>query len=65
VIVTLYGGRLGKGTGYSDQEYVILNNVRSPTPRTPVVTTVHDIQIVENIPVDKWDLPVNMIVLPT
>lgn len=63
--VTLNGGRLGKGTGYSDQEYIILKNAGSLTPPTPVVTTVHDIQIVENIPIDKWDISVNIIVTPT
>jgi len=65
VAVTLDGGRLGKGTGYSDQEYNILKNAGSLTAQTPVVTTVHDIQIVENIPRDQWDIPVDYIVTPT
>ena len=65
VAVAPDGGRLGKGTGYFDQEYVILKNAGSLTPQTNVVTTVHDIQIVENIPSDQWDIPVSIIVTPT
>jgi 5-formyltetrahydrofolate cyclo-ligase len=65
VAVAPNGGRLGKGTGYSDQEYIIVKNAGSLAPQTPVVTTVHDIQIVENIPSDKWDVPVNIIITPT
>jgi 5-formyltetrahydrofolate cyclo-ligase len=65
VAVAPDGGRLGKGTGYSDQEYNILKNAGSLTAHTPVVTTVHDIQLVENTPSDQWDVPVNLIVTPT
>jgi len=65
VAVSLDGGRLGKGTGYSDQEYVILKNSGGLTPETSVVTTVHDVQIVEKIPRDEWDIPVDIIVTPT
>jgi len=65
VAVSLDGGRLGKGTGYSDQEYNILKSSGSLVPQTPVVTTVHDIQIVENIPRDQWDIPVDAILTPT
>ena len=65
VAVAPDGGRLGKGNGYSDQEYVILKNAGSLTAQTNVVTTVHDIQIVENIPSDQWDVPVSIIVTPT
>jgi len=59
------GGRLGKGRGYSDQEYSILRGSGSLTPQTSVITTVHDLQIVERIPTDEWDVPVNVIVTPT
>jgi len=65
VAVSLDGGRLGKGTGYSDQEYAILKGSGSLAPKTPVVTTVHDVQIVEKIPRDEWDVPVDIIVTPT
>jgi len=65
VAVSPDGGRLGKGTGYSDQEYVILKDSGGLTPEAPVITTVHDVQIVERIPRDAWDVPVNIIVTPT
>lgn len=63
--VSLEGGRLCKGTGYSDQEYAMLKKAGSLAPETPVVTTVHDAQIVEEIPNDEWDVPVDVIVTPT
>jgi len=65
VAVSRDGGRLGKGRGYSDQEYNILKDSGSLAPQTPVITTVHDVQIVEKIPTDEWDVPVNVIVTPT
>jgi 5-formyltetrahydrofolate cyclo-ligase len=65
VAVSRNGGRVGKGTGYSDQEYAMLKKAGSLTPATPVVTTVHDIQVVENIPSQEWDVPVDVIVTPT
>ena len=65
VAVSLDGGRLGKGTGYSDQEYAILKDSGGLAPGVIVVTTVHDVQIVERIPREEWDVPVNVIVTPT
>jgi len=65
VAVSPDGGRLGKGTGYSDQEYSILKNAESLTAQAIIVTTVHDIQIVEKIPKEEWDVPVDIIVTPT
>lgn len=65
VAVSLNGTRLGKGTGYSDQEYAALKNANALSPDSLVVTTVHEIQIVENIPRDEWDVPVDVIVTPT
>jgi len=65
VAVSPDGGRLGKGTGYSDQEYAILKKADSLAPETLVVTTVHDVQIVEEIPRDEWDVAVDVIVTPT
>ena len=65
VAVSPDGGRLGKGTGYSDQEYTILKNSGGVTSETPVVTTVHDVQIVERILREEWDISVDIIVTPT
>ena len=65
VAVTLDGRRLGKGRGYSDREYAILKRSGGLSPDTPVVTTVHDVQIVDYVPRDHWDVPVDIIVTPT
>lgn len=65
VAVSLEGGRLGKGKGYSDQEYAILKSADSLSPDAVVVTTVHEIQLVEDIPRDEWDVPVDVVVTPS
>jgi 5-formyltetrahydrofolate cyclo-ligase len=65
VAVSLDGGRLGKGTGYSDKEYAVLRDSGGLASDVLVVTTVHDVQIVEEIPQDGWDVRVDVIVTPT
>ena len=65
VAVSLDGGRLGKGSGYSDKEYGLLKDSGGLSDNALVVTTVHDVQIVEEIPQDEWDVPVDVIVTPT
>jgi 5-formyltetrahydrofolate cyclo-ligase len=65
VAVSIDGGRVGKGTGYADQEYAILKSTNAISQKTPVVTTIHDLQIVSSIPKESWDIPVNIIVTPT
>jgi 5-formyltetrahydrofolate cyclo-ligase len=64
VAVSSNGGRLGKGTGYSDQEYALLKTANALSSKTLVVTTVHDVQVVEDIPRQEWDIPVDVIVTP-
>ncbi|RLG53705.1 MAG: 5-formyltetrahydrofolate cyclo-ligase [Thermoproteota archaeon] len=65
VAVSPEGGRLGKGHGYSDIEYVILREVGAISEETPLVTTVHDLQIVSIIPIQENDVPVDIIVTPS
>ena len=65
VAVSLDGGRLGKGSGYSDKEYALLKESGGLSAKALVVTTVHDAQIVEEIPQDAWDVRVDVIVTPT
>jgi len=65
VAVSPNGGRLGKGTGYSDREYALLKNAGVVSPETLFVTTVHDVQIVESIPSQECDVPVDVIITPT
>ncbi len=67
VAVTPDGARLGKGHGYSDLEYAILVECGAIGPETPIVTTVHDLQVLEegSIPMSNHDVPVDIIVTPT
>ncbi len=65
VAVSLGGGRLGKGSGYSDKEYAVLRDAGGLASDLVVVTTVHDVQVVEGIPQDEWDVQVDVIVTPT
>ncbi len=66
VAVNLQGARLGKGEGYAELEYAILRTVCKINDNTLVVTTVHDVQIVnEPIPVEEHDVGVDIIVTPT
>lgn len=63
VAATRAGRRCGKGHGYSDLEYAILRELgHAPCP---VATTIHDCQLVEELPFDPLDLPLSVIVTPT
>lgn len=65
VAVNLKGARVGKGGGYSDLEFAIARHLNIVTETTPIVTTVHPIQIVdEDIPMLPHDIPVDFIVTP-
>jgi len=46
--VTRSGGRTGKGGGFADLELGIFRELRKVTPETPIVTTVHSSQVVED-----------------
>ncbi len=63
VAVTPGGKRAGKGAGYSDLEFAILRERGHGA--VSVVTTVHDVQVVEDFPIDSHDQPLLMIVTPT
>jgi len=62
VAVDLQGRRLGKGGGYGDVEIKTLKNRFGCIP---VITTVHDMQIVEAVPSEENDEKVSIIVTPT
>ncbi len=63
VAVDQKGGRVGKGGGYSDLEYAITRQFGIVDPKTPVISTVHPLQVVEeDIPMTSHDVPLNMIV---
>jgi 5-formyltetrahydrofolate cyclo-ligase len=60
------GARIGKGGGYSDLEYGLTREAGLVKPTTPIVTTVHDLQIVdEKLPVIAHDIPVDCAITPT
>ncbi len=65
VAVSLEGYRLGKGTAYSDKEHRLWIEAGSITDRTVRLTTVHDLQVLEFVPKDEWDVPVDLILTPT
>jgi 5-formyltetrahydrofolate cyclo-ligase len=66
VAVSRDGARLGKGGGYSDLGFAISRASGLIGPGTPIVTTVHPLQIVElgEIEMTSHDLPVDVIVTP-
>ena len=65
VAVSLEGGRIGKGEGYSELEYGILRECKLVSDETRVVTSVHDCQIVKSFPLEEHDIPVDYILTPT
>src|SRR5262249_53332831 len=59
------GARGGKGGGYSDLEYGLAREAGKIGPRTPIITTVHPIQIVdEAIELKPHDIPLDFIITP-
>jgi 5-formyltetrahydrofolate cyclo-ligase len=66
VAVNGTGARVGKGGGYSDLEWAMARALGIVDDETPVVTTVHDLQVVEGaIPMTDHDVPVDVVVTPT
>jgi len=62
------GARLGKGEGFAELEYGMLRLMGAIDDDTPVVTCIHDCQIVGDIPSEKMlchDVPVDIICTPT
>jgi 5-formyltetrahydrofolate cyclo-ligase len=66
VAANLEGARIGKGGGYSDLEYGLAREAGLTRQKTPIVTTVHDLQVLnDKFPVLAHDIPVDVIVTPT
>ncbi|CAJ1454760.1 unnamed protein product [Effrenium voratum] len=62
------GARLGKGEGFAELEYGMLRLMGAITDDTPVVSCIHDCQLVDDIPSEKLlchDVPVDIICTPT
>jgi 5-formyltetrahydrofolate cyclo-ligase len=65
VAVNRRGARVGKGGGYSDLEFALLTEQKKIGAHTPIVTSVHPLQIVdEKIPMIQHDIPLTAIVTP-
>jgi 5-formyltetrahydrofolate cyclo-ligase len=65
VAVNRHGARAGKGGGYSDLEFALLTQEKKIGRRTPIVTSVHPLQIIdEEIPMTEHDIPLRAIVTP-
>jgi 5-formyltetrahydrofolate cyclo-ligase len=66
VAVTRDGGRTGKGAGFADLELAMLKEFGLIRPETPILTTVHPLQMVESarLPMQPHDWPLDWIVTP-
>ncbi|KFV05799.1 Methenyltetrahydrofolate synthase domain-containing protein, partial [Pterocles gutturalis] len=67
VAVSEKGWRIGKGEGYADMEYAMMVSMGAVQADTPVVTIVHDCQVVDIAEelLDDHDLTVDYILTPT
>jgi 5-formyltetrahydrofolate cyclo-ligase len=66
VAVSRDGARLGPGGGYSDLAYALLRSSGKIREHTPVVTTVHPLQVTDrSLPMDLHDIPVDFVITPT
>jgi 5-formyltetrahydrofolate cyclo-ligase len=65
VAVDRRGARVGKGGGYSDLEFALARELGHVDEKTPVVTTVHPLQVVTAaIPMTRHDVPIDVIATP-
>jgi 5-formyltetrahydrofolate cyclo-ligase len=65
VAVNRRGARVGKGGGFSDLEFALLTEEKRIASSTPIVTSVHPLQIVDDeIPMTEHDIPLSAIVTP-
>ena len=61
VAVDENGWRLGKGGGYGDKE---ITRLTKEFGKIPVITTVHDLQIIDKVPHGDFDTKVDYIITP-
>ena len=65
VAVNGRGARVGKGGGFSDLEYGLLSEVGKVDRSTPIVTTVHSMQMLPHaIEMQVHDIPMDVVVTP-
>lgn len=64
VAVTEGGARVGKGGGYSEIEYAVLASLGKVDGGTPIVTSVHELQIVPEAPMEEHNFTVDYVATP-
>jgi len=65
VAVNKDGARVGKGGGFSDLEYAIAVQTGLVDKDTPIIATVHKLQVIdEEIPMEEHDIPIDIIITP-
>tara|TARA_A100001037_G_scaffold284713_1_gene291352 strand:- start:1054 stop:1845 length:792 start_codon:yes stop_codon:yes gene_type:complete len=66
VAVSRNGGRTGKGGGFADLEMGIFREMELMDSKTPIVTTVHSLQVKDDsrIIMDAHDTPLDWIITP-
>jgi len=65
VAVSRQGARVGRGGGFADLEYALLRKEGKVREYTPILTTVHTMQVIEErIPMRSHDTPVDFLVTP-
>ncbi|HEY9880527.1 MAG TPA: 5-formyltetrahydrofolate cyclo-ligase [Leptolyngbyaceae cyanobacterium] len=66
VAVSPDGGRTGKGAGFADLELAMMAQFGLIRAETPIVTTVHSLQVVEptQLPMQPHDWPLDWIITP-
>ncbi len=56
---------MGKGAGYSDIEVALLTEAGLVRPETVIVTTVHQLQVIDDdLPESEHDFSVELVVTP-
>jgi 5-formyltetrahydrofolate cyclo-ligase len=63
VAVSRGGGRTGKGAGFADLETAIFRELGIITDKTPLATTVHSLQLVEDheVVIESHDSPLDLV----
>jgi 5-formyltetrahydrofolate cyclo-ligase len=65
VAVTDEGDRVGKGEGYAELEFAVLRTLGRVPEDVFIATTVHDAQVVDAIPREAFDVPLDLVCTPT
>ena len=65
VAVNRQGVRIGKGGGFADLEYGLAVAAGIVQPETPVISTVHAMQVLDDeLPITRHDVPLDYVVTP-